>query len=58
MSGDDDLYQEVARVEAKFNRMLIYRSRVLHSANVNIAKGLSSDPRIGRLTANTFLTYR
>ena len=58
MSGDDDLYQEVGRVEARFNRMIIYRSRVLHSANVNFAMGLSSDPRAGRLTANTFLTYR
>jgi len=58
MSGDDDLYEEIGRFDAKFNRLLVYRSRVLHSANVNAAMGLSRDPRAGRLTANIFLTYR
>jgi hypothetical protein len=58
MSGDDRLFEQVARFEAKFNRMLIYRSRALHSGTVNFAAGLSADPRRGRLTANVFLTYR
>jgi hypothetical protein len=58
MSGDDALFEEVARFEAKFNRLLIYPSRVLHSANVNAEAGLSADPRAGRLTANIFLAYR
>jgi hypothetical protein len=58
VSGDDDLFEEVARIEAKPNRMLIYRSRALHSANINVDAGLSSDPRAGRLTANIFLAYR
>ena len=58
VSGDDDLFEEVARFEARPNRMLIYRSRALHSANVNVEAGLSSNPRAGRLTANIFLAYR
>jgi hypothetical protein len=58
MSGDDPLFQETARVEAKFNRLIVYRSLALHSANVDPASGLSSDPRKGRLTANVFLAYR
>ena len=58
VSGDSDLYEETARIEARFNRLVIYRSRTLHSANVNAAQGLSSDPRAGRLTANVFLAYR
>lgn len=58
MSGDDDMFEAAARFDAKFNRMLIYRSCFLHSADINTAMGLSSDPRIGRLTANIFLTYR
>jgi hypothetical protein len=58
VSGDDDLFEEIARFEARPNRMLIYRSRALHSGNVNVEAGLSSDPRAGRLTANIFLAYR
>jgi len=57
-SGSDDLFEEVERIDAKFNRLIVYRSRVLHSADVNAALGLSHDPRSGRLTANTFATYR
>jgi hypothetical protein len=57
-SGDDDLFEETCRVEAKFNRLIVYRSLVLHSANVNPAMGLSADPRAGRLTANVFLAYK
>ena len=57
-SGDDDLFEEIARIDATFNRLIIYRSRVLHSADVNAALGLSGDPRAGRLTANTFISYR
>jgi hypothetical protein len=58
VSGDDDLFEETGRVEARFNRLLIYPSRILHSANVNPEAGLSADPRTGRLTANVFLAYR
>ena len=57
MSGDDNLFEEIARVDAKFNRMIVYRSRVLHSGSVNPQSGLSRDPRAGRLTANVFLAY-
>jgi len=57
MSGDDDLYEEAARVDAKFNRIIVYRSLVLHSGSVNSGSDLSRDPRTGRLTANVFLAY-
>lgn len=58
VSGSDELFEEVERIDAKFNRLIVYRSRALHSADVNAALGLSRDPRAGRLTANTFITYR
>jgi hypothetical protein len=57
-SGDDDMFEEIGRIDATFNRLIVYRSCVLHSADVNAALGLSPDPRAGRLTANTFITYR
>jgi len=52
------LYEQTAAVEAKFNRAVIYRGRLLHSASIAPAANFSPDPRKGRLTANTFLTYR
>jgi hypothetical protein len=57
-SGDDDLFEEIGRIEAKFNRLIVYRSLVLHSANVDFVQGLNPDPRKGRLTANVFLAYK
>ena len=58
VSGDDDLYEQIAQFDAKFNRAIVYRSFVLHSGAIDPASGLSRDPRTGRLTANLFLAYR
>ena len=58
ITGDTALYEQTAAFEAAFDRMLIYRSRVFHSGQINPDAGLSPDPRVGRLTANIFLTYR
>jgi len=44
-------------IPAKFNRMVIYRGSLLHSACVNPAISLDSDPRKGRLTVNTFYDF-
>lgn len=41
-------------VEARFNRLIVYRSAVLHCALFDSA-ALTDDPRTGRLTANTFV---
>jgi hypothetical protein len=57
LSGNDELYEETARVAAKFNRLAVYRSCALHSANIE-SGCLSRNPRQGRLTANIFLAYR
>ena len=43
--------------DAVFDRVLIYRSRVLHSGQIDPTVGLSADPARGRLTANIFLNY-
>lgn len=49
-----DLYEEIGYVEAKFNRLILYRSGLLHSARMGDSEVLSADPRMGRLTANLF----
>lgn len=55
--GDNRLYEQIGSVEGRFNRVVIYRGRLLHSATIPPESHLSPDPRKGRLTANTFLTF-
>jgi hypothetical protein len=55
VAGDTDLFAETARVDAAFNRMAIYRGRLLHSGAIPADFGFSPVPRAGRLTVNTFL---
>lgn len=52
---DTDLFERIARYECAFNRALIYRGRILHSVNTPPGFVPSADPRVGRLTVNTFL---
>lgn len=56
--ADSTHYQQTAAFDAQFDRVLIYRSRVLHSGQIPADATLSDDPREGRLTANIFLNYR
>ncbi len=55
IAGDTPLYERIARHEARFNRLLIYRGHTLHCADVPPDLVLCADPREGRLTVNTFL---
>jgi hypothetical protein len=56
--GDTPLHTQTAAFDARMDRVLVYRSRVLHSGQVRPDDPLSADPRKGRLTANVFLNYR
>lgn len=49
-------FERLDAVAAGFNRLVVYRSRLLHSGLVAAPDRLSADPRRGRLTANIFLT--
>jgi hypothetical protein len=55
---DDPMYEHIARFEAVFNRVLVYRSIDLHSADIRPGFHFSGNPRSGRLTANTFFYYQ
>jgi hypothetical protein len=55
--GDTPLHVQTATFEARMDRILVYRSRVLHSGQVRPGDPLAADPRKGRLTANVFLNY-
>jgi Family of unknown function (DUF6445) len=55
--GDDPGYERIASFEAAYNRVLVYRSVNLHSADIQPGFHFSDDPRRGRLTVNTFFFY-
>lgn len=56
--GDDVRFERTACFEAAFNRVLIYRSIDLHSADIGPGFHFDPNPRSGRLTANTFFYYQ
>lgn len=58
ITGDTAHYEQIASIEAGFDKAVVYRSRTLHSGQIPAGVPLSSDPRQGRLTANIFITYR
>jgi hypothetical protein len=58
ITGDTAHFEQTAAFAADYNRLLVYRSCVLHSGMIPAAAALSPDPRKGRLTANIFLSYR
>jgi hypothetical protein len=56
--GDSPHYERIAAAEARFDRLIVYRSRTLHSGLIAPDAPLSDDPRHGRLTANIFVNFR
>jgi Family of unknown function (DUF6445) len=55
ISGDTDIFEQVAHYDARFNRTIIYRGNTLHCADIPRGTPLPADPAIGRLTMNIFL---
>lgn len=55
VAGATGLFAEVAAVEARPDRLIIYQGALLHSGIIPPALPLSPDPRVGRLTANFFV---
>jgi hypothetical protein len=57
IDGDSALYARTGGVEVRFDRLIVYRSRVFHSGRIPPSTPLVADPRRGRLTANVFVNY-
>ena len=51
-------YTRIAAVPVAFNRLILYRSNLLHSGIIDPARDHPADPRHGRLTATMFIRYR
>lgn len=56
-SESNEFFTKIGFVPAAFNRLLIYRGNILHSANILSGISINSDPEEGRLTANIFFSY-
>lgn len=53
----DDRFTLLGAIPARFNRMVVYPGSLLHSACINPALSIDSDPRAGRLTVNSFFDF-
>lgn len=56
--GSDEFYEEIGRVEAVPDRLVLYQGSLLHSGVIPADMPFTADPREGRLTANFFLLGR
>lgn len=56
VAGDTPLFEQIQRVESRFNRAVLYKGQQLHSGVIRPDAPLSSDPDQGRLTVTAFLT--
>ncbi len=52
--GDTDHYELLDEVEARPDRLILYRGNLLHSGVIPGSANLSCDPSTGRLTMNMF----
>ncbi len=55
IADDTALFERTAKVDASYNRALLYRSYVLHSGAIARDAVFSADPSSGRLTVTAFL---
>lgn len=55
INGDTPLFEQIARAEGVFNRMLVYRRNSLHSGSIDSAFVPDTNPRTGRLSINSFI---
>jgi len=55
LDGDTPIYERIARYEARFNRLLVYRGNTLHGAEAPGDLAPAADPGAGRFSINTFI---
>jgi len=58
IEGDTPLFEQIGKVDAKFNRAVIYRSNQFHCAMLPNDGPLPNAPEDGRLTIASFLTIQ
>lgn len=53
----NERFTKVGSVKIKYNRLIVYRSCLLHSGLIDSGISVDPDPRTGRLTANAFVAF-
>lgn len=57
INGSNQYYEEIARYEANFNRLIMYPGDALHSASIPEDLQFRPNPMVGRLTLNSFIYF-
>jgi hypothetical protein len=57
INGDTPLFEQIAKQDGVFNRMLVYRRNVLHSGCIGADFVPDPNPRTGRLSINSFIDW-
>ncbi|RYY76909.1 MAG: hypothetical protein EOO52_05295 [Gammaproteobacteria bacterium] len=55
MNGSNKFFEQIACVDALFNRFVMYPANVLHSGNIAPDFDFDPNPNTGRLTLNSFI---
>ena len=54
ITGDTPIFEQIAAIEARVNRLIAYRGSSLHSGQIPPDLSCVEDPQTGRLTVNAF----
>jgi hypothetical protein len=58
INGDTEMFERIASAEVAFNRMVLYPSYALHSADIGPDFTFDPDPRKGRFSVNSRIQMR
>ena len=57
INGSTDLFEQIAKQDGVFNRMLVYRRNSLHSGCIEASFVPDPNPSTGRLSINSFIDW-
>ena len=58
INGSTDQFEEIASIDAIFNRLLMYRGTSLHSGKIGKDYNFDPNPATGRLTLTSFFEFK
>jgi hypothetical protein len=58
LTASNDYFEQIGHIPAAWNRFIFYDGGQFHAAQIEHPALLNADPRLGRLTLNSFLTCK
>ncbi|BAJ00992.1 DUF6445 family protein [Shewanella violacea] len=58
ITSSTSVFEQVLKIDAKFNRLVIYQGNLLHSANLISKESYNNDPKTGRLSIASFASIK